>query len=134
MGTDTTTGGGIASGAATDTDLGLEAKIILGGAVGTIVGVLLPWVSVMGLAATPGYQSRVGQLVAVIAIVAGGLAYYRDFDKISMLVTVAAGALTSILAVLTVADGLQFAGIGIYVTVASGIALIAGGASGYRKL
>jgi hypothetical protein len=109
-------------------EIDIERKAILAGAGAVVVGAFLPWVSVLGRSVL-GIQAD-GVFTLVLAAIGGGGAYYFDWNKRAMLVAAVAGGLVTLISLI---DLTGFAAIGLYLTLAGGLALGGGGASGYNK-
>ncbi len=105
-------------------------KVTLGGALLVVFGAILPWTSGTGLAAS-GLAGN-GIFAAVFAMLAGVLVATGDWDRDVHLAVLGLGALTALVALAALVDvTIAPPGEGLYLTVAGGAAVAAGGGFGY---
>lgn len=105
-----------------------ERKLAYGGAIGAVIGSLLPWASVLGVTVLGIDGDGIFTLLAGIAV-AASLYFVGWTDRVTI-GTGIAGVIVVLVPLTTLSSVSSF---GVYVTMLAGIALIAAGQSGYRR-
>lgn len=123
-------------------DIGTTDALAVGGAVVTVVGAFLPWVTagasvgpVEVSTSVPGIDMTLGLLTVVLAVIVVGVVLGLGWDETGAAAVTVAGLVVVAAGVLKLLDlgGIASAGIGLYLAILGGLGILAAGVMGYQS-
>lgn len=126
----------------TSRDIETTDALAVGGAVVTIIGAFLPWVTagasvgpVDVSTSVPGIEMTLGLLTVVLAVVAVGIVFALGWDDTGAAAVAIAGLVVVLAGVLKLLDlgGIASAGIGLYLAILGGLGILVAGVMGYQS-